>query len=246
MIHGSSAAWHRPDGWPTCDRRDVHVWRAQLTTIAGFDHFQGFLSADERSRAARFHFRADMERFAVVRGLLRAILGRYTGVDPAAFVFSYSARGKPAIADPADARPLTFNVSHSADVCLIAVGRERSIGVDVERLRDIEALEISRHFFSPDEIEVLETVSGAERQRAFFSCWTRRESVLKACGEGLAALDRVEQRVVDGCRRATVNDPDGPRSEWAVVDLDPGVGCVGALAASGHEWTLSCWDAGVT
>ena len=184
-----------------------------------------------------------MERFTVVRGLLRAILGRYTGVDPAAFVFSYSSSGKPAIRDPADAHPLTFNVSHSADVGLIAVGRERSIGVDVECLRDIEALEISRHFFSQEEIDVLQTVSGVERQRAFFSFWTRRESVLKACGEGLAALDRVEQRVVDGCRRATVSDPDGLGSEWAVVDLDPEGGCVGSLAASGHEWTLSCWDA---
>ena len=130
-----------------------------------------------------------MERFTVVRGLLRAILGRYAGVDPAAFVFSYSAKGKPAIEAPADARLLTFNVSHSADIALIAVGRERSVGVDVERRRDIEALETSRHFFSQEEIDVLRSVSGAERQRAFFSCWTRRESVLKACGEGLGCVE---------------------------------------------------------
>ena len=242
MIHDFDATWHRPGRWPTCDHRDVHVWRAQLPTIHS-DHVKAYLSADERSRAARFHFRADMERFAVVRGLLRAILGRYAGVDPAAFVFSYSSSGKPAIADPADARRLTFNVSHSADVALIAVGRERSIGVDVECLRDIEALEISQHFFSPDEIDAVQRVSGSERQRAFFSCWTRRESVLKACGEGIAASGRVEQRVVDGRRSATVTDQDGLSSQWAVVDLDPAVGYAGALAAPDREWTLSCWDA---
>jgi 4'-phosphopantetheinyl transferase len=243
MMHSSDAAWHRPGSWPTCDRRDVHVWRASLTIMAGRDHFRASLSADERSRAARFHFSEDSERFTVSRGLLRAILGRYTRVDPAAFVFSYSSTGKPAIEAPAEARLLSFNVSHSADVALIAVGRDRSIGVDVERLREIDALEIPRRFFSPAEVDELHRVSGAERQRAFFSYWTRREAVLKACGEGLGALDRVQQRLVDGHRCAVVDGHDGPDREWAVIDLDPGAGYLGALAAGGRDWTLGCWDA---
>ena len=175
--------------------------------------------------------------------MLRAILGRYTGVDPAALVFSYSSTGKPGIEAPAEARLLSFNVSHSADVALIAVGRERSIGVDVEHLREIDALEISRRFFSRAEIDVLHRVSGTERERAFFSYWTRRESVLKACGEGLGALDRVQQRVVDGHRCAVVDGHAGPNDEWAVIDLDPGAGYLGALAAGGRDWTLTCWDA---
>ena len=129
--------------------------------------------------------------------------------------------GKPAIEDPPHARVFTFNVSHSAGVALIAVAHERAIGVDVERLREIEALEIARRFFSQAEIDAVQSVSGAERQRVFFSCWTRKESVLKACGAGLAASSRVEQRVVDGRRFGMVNDEHGSSSEWAVIDLDP-------------------------
>ena len=243
MIDSVDLTWERPERWPSCQHRDVHVWRAQLTTIPGGEHLKAYLSADERSRAARFHFQADRERFAVVRGLLREILGRYAGVDPAAFVFSYSSKGKPSIEAPADARLLTFNVSHSADLALIAVGRERSVGVDVERRRDIEALEMSQHVFSQEEIDLLRRVTGAEQQRTFFSCWTRREAVLKACGEGLGGSNRVEQRVVNGHRHAMVIGEDGVRSEWTIVDLGPGAGYFGALAASGGEWTLSCWDA---
>src|SRR6185436_16970101 len=119
----------------------------------------------------------DRKRFAVPRGLLRVILGRYAGVDPAAFAFSYGSSGKPAIENPPDARLFTFNVSHSAGVALIAVAREHAIGVDVERLREIEALEIARRFFSQAEIDAVQSASGAERQREFFSCWTRKESV---------------------------------------------------------------------
>ena len=219
------------------------MWRLPLTTIP--DRDDEYLSADERERAARFRFSADRKRFTVARGLLRVILGRYARVDPAAFAFSYGSRGKPAIENPPDARLFTFNVSHSAGVALIAVARERDIGVDVERLREIEALEIARRFFSQAEIDAVQSVSGAERQRAFFSSWTRKESVLKACGAGLAASSGVEQRVVDGRRYAIVNGQHGSSSEWAVLDLDPGDGYVGALAVPGRDSTVSCWDGNV-
>ena len=242
MSHSSRLPWHRPDRWPTCGDRDVHVWRLPLTTIPD-RQVEAHLSADEHARATRFRFGADRTRFTVPRGLLRVILGRYAGVDPAAFVFSYGAAGKPAIADPPDARRFTFNVSHSAGVALIAVARQRPIGVDVERLREIEALEIARRFFSQGEIAAVQSVSGAERQRVFFSCWTRKESVLKACGAGLAASSGVEQRVEDGRRYGTVSGQQGSLSEWAVIDLDPGVGYVGALAVPGRDWAVSCWDA---
>ena len=181
----------------------------------------------------------------MARGLLRVILGRYAGVDPAALVFSYGSSGKPAIEDPPDARVFTFNVSHSDGIALIAVARAGAIGVDVERLREIEALEIARRFFSQAEIDAVQSASGAERQRVFFSCWTRKESVLKACGAGLAAASGVEQRVVDGRRYGMVREEHGASSEWAVIDLDPGVGYVGALAVPGHDWTVNCLDANV-
>src|SRR5215210_8816521 len=128
MSHTAKLAWYRPDRWPTCGRREVHVWRLPLTTIPD-RHADTHLSADERARAARFRFSADRKRFVVPRGLLRVILGRYAGVDPAAFVFSYGSSGKPAIEDPPDARLFTFNVSHSAGIALIAVARARAIGV---------------------------------------------------------------------------------------------------------------------
>jgi 4'-phosphopantetheinyl transferase len=244
MRHNFSLAWHRPDRWPACGNSDVHVWRLPLTAIPERD-VDVHLSADERTRAARFHFNVDRERFAVARGLLRVILGRYAGIDPAALVFSYGAAGKPLIEDPPDARPFTFNVSHSAGVALIAVARERAVGVDVERLREIEALEIAHRFFRQPEIDAVQTASGAERQRVFFSCWTRKESVLKACGAGLAASSGVEQRVVNGRRYAMVNGPPGSSSKWGVIDLDPGAGYVGALAVQDGDWVVSCWDGDV-
>ena len=244
MRDSSSLAWHRPDRWPTCGNRDVHVWRLLLTAIPEGDA-DAHLSPDERTRAGRFHFSVDRKRFAVTRGLLRVILGRCAGVDPAAFVFSYGAAGKPAIADPPDARRFTFNVSHSADVALIAVAREHPVGVDVERLREIEVLELARRFFSKAEIDAVQSVAGAERQRMFFSCWTRKESVLKACGAGLAASSGVEQRVVDGRGYWIVKGQQGSSSGWAVIDLDPGAGYVGALAVPGDDWAVTCWDGNV-
>jgi 4'-phosphopantetheinyl transferase len=55
----------------------VHVWRASLDLPASrIQSLQHTLSEDELSRAARFYFQKDLQRFIVARGLLMAILSR--------------------------------------------------------------------------------------------------------------------------------------------------------------------------
>jgi len=57
---------------------DVWVWSAALDQPAEVvQHLHGWLAADERSRADRFHFDRDRRRFIVGRGVLRSILGGY-------------------------------------------------------------------------------------------------------------------------------------------------------------------------
>ena len=64
------------------------------------------LSADERGRAARFHFERDRKHFIAARGLLRELLGRYLARAPASLRFAYGPRGKPFLAgsEPAVSR----------------------------------------------------------------------------------------------------------------------------------------------
>ena len=48
------------------------------------------LSSEEIERARQFHFSYDRERFIHARGVLRTLLGRYVGTDPAGFRLTVS------------------------------------------------------------------------------------------------------------------------------------------------------------
>ena len=104
------------------------------------------LSPDERARAEHFHFERDRRRYTVARAALRTLLGKRTGLSPAAIVFSQTEQGKPYIGDAPAA--INFNVSHSADMAICAISRSCVPGEDIEFLhRDIDGDAIARRFF---------------------------------------------------------------------------------------------------
>ena len=114
---------------------EVHVWCASLDvppeTAARLD---ATLTCDERNRSARFRFERDRQRFIVARGVLRDLLGRYLATPPGHLRFGYNPFGKPDLSPEFGSR-LTFNLSHSAGLALIAIAAGSSVGVDLEHIR---------------------------------------------------------------------------------------------------------------
>jgi 4'-phosphopantetheinyl transferase len=113
---------------------------------------------------------------------LRSILSRYLNIAATDLVFSYGPQGKPVLPQ----HNISFNLSHSGELALLAIARRGDIGVDIEVIDPARATgDIAARYFSPAEQEQLQAFSGDERIRAFFHCWSRKESVIKALGEGL-------------------------------------------------------------
>ncbi|MGB8681806.1 MAG: 4'-phosphopantetheinyl transferase superfamily protein [Candidatus Binatus sp.] len=223
----------------------VHVWRASLDQRSSqADGFLNTLDDDERSRAGRFYFSRDRERFIVARGVLRALLGRYLNRAPESLAFSYNTHGKPALDSESDA--IRFNLSHSHGTALYAVTRGREIGVDLEFIRcDLEAEQIAERFFSHREIATLRALPLSLRKYAFFLCWTRKEAYIKARGDGLSMpLDQFDVSLIPGEPAALLStQPDrGEAVRWSLWNLTPASGYAAALAAEGRDWTLSCWQ----
>jgi 4'-phosphopantetheinyl transferase len=131
-------------------RDDIDVWTVGLDAPpAEREALAETLSAEERQRAARFHFDRDRERFTAARGSLRRLLGSYCGRPPRELVFTYGQRGKPALADK-DGEDLRFNLAHASGRALIAVTRGREVGVDLEDLqRAGDWQRLARRFFAP-------------------------------------------------------------------------------------------------
>ena len=212
----------------------IHVWLVRVDD----ERFcaacgAGLLGPDEKDRASRFKFPRDRTRYVVSHAALRSILGSYLRIAPEELRFSLGQNGKPKL-QAKEAIP--FNLSHSNAIALIAVARERQLGVDVEWMKeDFPFTEVAQRFFTLREVAALTTVPTGLQSEAFYKCWTSKEAFLKAKGTGLnGELDEVqigltpEKRVRIG---ATVPN-------WSLYELHPGVGYTGALVVEGLGYEI--------
>lgn len=239
-------AWGQPPDTWALDETTVHVWLVAAEQMApSVGRLATLLAADERHRAARFHFARDRQRYIVAHGLLRVLLGSYLGYPPERLEFVSGPHGKPALAGAAGASPLRFNLSHAHGRVLYAVTSQREVGVDIEEQRELpDAEQIAERFFSVREREVWRAVPAHEKSAAFFACWTRKEAYLKAIGMGLAMpLDAFAVSLAPGEPARLVEVKGGPYepARWSLRDLPPIPGYAAALAVEGHGWELACW-----
>jgi 4'-phosphopantetheinyl transferase len=145
---------------------------------------------------------------------LREVLAAVLGMAAGEVELVTGRNGKPELATGT----LRFNLSHSGDLALVAVTRDREVGVDVERVdlrRDVARL--ARRALDPAAAEAVLALPAAERSRAFHRAWARREAVAKCAGTGLS-----------------VPVPDTPRQ---VHDLEVAEGYAGAVAVAGDRPT---------
>jgi 4'-phosphopantetheinyl transferase len=215
-----------PPAWPAGPLRpqlaagEIHLWRAALDEPRRLAGAEAVLSREEILRTRRFVHREDQERYIAAHGALRMVLGLYLALDPESLEFRPGPHGKPALVQTFT--DLRFNLSHSADLALIAVARGRDVGVDVERVeRDIEYEPIAGQYFEPAEAWELRTAPPDERAARFFDLWTRKEAILKDEGVGLVA-------------------PSRPH-DFTALQVCPAPGYTGAVASEGGDWRLTCW-----
>lgn len=89
---------------------------------------------------------------------LRRVLAVYLEEEPAEIQLAEGEHGKPRLADPG-AR-LSFNLSHSGEVALVALSGEDEVGVDIELVRP-------------------------KREEVFYWRWACHEARVKCLGSGL-------------------------------------------------------------
>ncbi len=223
---------------------EVHVWTASRDGPEGVvEAMRGLLDDDERRRADRFVSAVDRRRFAVGRGLLRTILGRYLDRPPETLRFVANAHGKPDL-DPASGvdPALRFNLAHSGALILIGLARGRDLGVDIEKVRpDFGGEALAARFFAPGEVAALRALPADAKTLAFFQGWTRKEAYIKAKGKGLAIpLDEFEVAIDPGRPAALLSTHPDPldAARWSLVELATEAGYVAAACVEGAHWTL--------
>jgi 4'-phosphopantetheinyl transferase len=166
---------------------EVHVWVARLDEIARrAASLKETLSEEESKIAGRFYFEQDRIRYVTALGVLRSILGFYLCTDPKQIEFGREKRNKPVLSGKFAPDRIQFNMSRSKELALYAFARDRSLGVDIEKMESIPEMDrIVNRFFTPREIQDYNGLPATARLEAFFRCWARKEAFLKATGDGL-------------------------------------------------------------
>ena len=194
------------------------------------EELERILSETEQTRAGRFKFDLHRQRYVVAHARLRQLLSRRLERLPEKIRIGVAKGGKPFVAEPETS--LEFSLSHSDGLGAVALSHRLPVGVDVERERT--ATEgLAQRYFAPEEAAMLAALPDPQRQPAFFRCWTGKEAVLKATGEGirrgldsfvlaLAANGAIEMVSIDGCKDRAAH--------WQLCQVAPTEGFHGAVA----------------
>ncbi len=148
----------------------VSVWSISLKQPAPIvEKLKSFLPHEERKQR---------ECWVVAHGALQTIL-RHTLKTTQPLEFSKNKNGKPFLKESA----LEFNLSHSHDMALVAVSKKIPVGIDIEKIKPNKNIQnIATRFFSAREADQIGALSSSEQLTAFYTCWTRKEALIKAKG----------------------------------------------------------------
>jgi 4'-phosphopantetheinyl transferase len=213
---------------------DVHLWTARQSSAAqSVATLRRLLSPSEKGAASRFYFEGHRLSYIFAHGMLRHVLSNYVRHAPTQIRFELNSYGKPFL-KASDPGHVQFNMSHSGDVVLIGVIRDRQIGVDVELtrpLRDFAA--IAQKNFTPQEYALIKSHPAGAQHHAFFTSWTRKEAFIKAVGKGFAIpLNTFDTSIAPGNPGRWLKAPLEARDvhSWWLADLIVPPGYAGALA----------------
>jgi 4'-phosphopantetheinyl transferase len=179
---------------------------------------EGLLTAPERARVARRSTPELRRRATVSLAARRLLAAEVLGVVPADVELLVDAGGRRRAEAPGTAS-VALSVSTCGDTGVVAIARDREVGVDVEDFDEVPSTAaFATRITTPQERRRLDALEPGARERALLVVWTRKEAHLKATGEGIGSrLGTLEVPVELGLTAAPWQ-PDGD-AIWYWFDL---------------------------
>ena len=223
---------------------DVHIWHFSLDQFYWcIEKLKKNLSSEEKQRANSFLFKRDRLRYQTIHGLLREILGLYLNIPPISLKFYSGPYGKPYIDPSLNSIGICFNISLSNGIALVGITLRREIGVDIEEMHKISEVEsLVQTQFADYEKKKFYSLSNNQKLPFFYSCWVRKEALLKAISAGIGNdLSRFNvmhhnkkaEKVID------IPNVEGRTQNWLLKDIElfDNVKC--AFCVEGEKYLLS-------
>ncbi|MDO9187435.1 MAG: 4'-phosphopantetheinyl transferase superfamily protein [Bacteroidia bacterium] len=215
----------------------IDLWLEELAvTDEECRYYWPLLDKNEQDKALRFVQAIHGRRYVASHGKLRLILSGYLGLAPENIVYEEQAFGKPVIVIKGMEHDIKFNLAHSDNKMLVAVGADIQIGVDIEVWNSkIDCVSIAHICFAETERCFWSGLPKNSKDEFFYRLWTRKESFVKAVGVGLGLdVSKVVSTPVGVARFLSVPERYGSAEDWTLVDLDFGGGISAALTVPAH------------
>ena len=134
----------------------------------------------EQLQERNVRFRQWKDRLLHLTGKLLLIeaLQQFGFGDKCLYNLQYDQYNRPFIEGDID-----FNISHSGNYVLCAIGQNMHLGIDIEQIRDIDFSDFEQ-VMTTYQWNIIKNAPSQEKQ--FFQYWAVKESVIKADRRGLA------------------------------------------------------------
>ena len=207
----------------------VEIWNGKVS--AEDAHYQAYwrvLDEAEQTHAGKIKNMLLHKRYVEVHGRLRNLLAQMLNQPPEKIRIKKTEYGKPYLADYPE---LAFNLSHTADRLMIAVGRNCQLGVDIEICKPrVNLSGLVNKCFAEEEAAHWTQLPETQKNQAFYRFWTRKEAFVKATGHGISlGLNHCVINPENPTEFIRVPDLYGQASAWHVQDIDLGEGICSAF-----------------
>ncbi|WP_033708578.1 4'-phosphopantetheinyl transferase superfamily protein [Bacillus cereus] len=146
-----------------------------------FNQFSNLISNEKRERMKRLLNLCDINRTLIGDLLIRSLVCQKYKISNEEIRFIYNEYGKPFVENFSD---FHFNISHSGEWVVCGTANS-NVGIDIEKVSEIEALKLANEFFSDEEFYDISSMNSDEQINYFYDIWTLKESYIKTIGKGL-------------------------------------------------------------
>ena len=188
---------------PPLSHDHLHLWHLDLEEDRHcLPGWRDYLSFEDELKAAYYPSEVELtsaercevemtrESYLFYRAVLRYLLASYSARPVEAVRIQDAANGRPYLEvqqELVDNQVLCFSTSHSWQHALIAVTRQQSVGVDLQRCVDYGAFDIiAENRFSPTTLAAWRLEPPARQTVQFFRLWTLYEACFKYLGGSIA------------------------------------------------------------
>ncbi len=171
-------------------------------------------SQERKIYISKFIDKQDKIRTIFGEVLVRLLACEILDISNKSIIFDKNSYGKPYINK---IPKFCFNISHAGDYVLCAVSGS-SVGIDIEKINDIDFYNIAQNYFADNEFRYIVNVDEKYQLSRFYEIWTLKESYLKCVGSGLSK--DLDSFTIDCCGEKTDLIIDNQRKNYNFKSFD--------------------------